>query len=600
MTDRPARDGQNTAHDRSCIADETTTSALNELTRPISRTALSVAVLAVIDALTTVSPHPRRGVCARVRTSTVGDQHGTITVRDDDGASLLTRLVNLQIAPYGETPTTVNITLDPETADDACWSVERAGEPERLVLQRPRSGTDHFTTVRRHAHRTLELLADPTESSRWTEAAVRQGQTGDSGQPLSAEIERRWQRRLDEEAQAATRLLIDWLKLDDLPSDGVPPDEWWNRLGISPALRPLLDAWSRWLRDHDVLASDAGILQTSAVFPDIGSPQQAWSGSVRSLSATLTRHGRLIGRVLAGDAPPTELLTAAELRPARLAADEPDLHAVWTQIGDTLQQLSLTKKSPLTLADVGDVTRDNTILWEKIASVGAQVTALPAGHRATDITFDVVLSVGALHRWSDARNAVRDVSALLRPGGTLIAVENTAMTPLGMLLAGLLEAGFTDSEGNPIDTPVSDTGTWARLLDQSGVDVTCAPIGPTPAVLLHGERRSGEPVDAFPMRHKAALPALETGPIRNGTESAIAAMWSQLIPTPPHARDDSFFELGGDSLLATRFIAALQQRYGIVIPMRDLFADPRLAAVAAGVDAAISESTDQETEEGVL
>jgi len=68
------------------------------------------------------------------------------------------------------------------------------------------------------------------------------------------------------------------------------------------------------------------------------------------------------------------------------------------------------------------------------------------------------------------------------------------------------------------------------------------------------------------------------GPI----EQRIAAAWRELLQLDEVSRDDHFFRLGGDSLLATQLVARLQ-REGLSAPqpLRRLFAQPVLADFAA-------------------
>lgn len=64
-------------------------------------------------------------------------------------------------------------------------------------------------------------------------------------------------------------------------------------------------------------------------------------------------------------------------------------------------------------------------------------------------------------------------------------------------------------------------------------------------------------------------------------ETTLAQVWSELLGTPDLGRDDDFFALGGDSLLATRVIAALRTRDVGGARVAQLFARPRLADFAA-------------------
>ncbi|MDF5927028.1 amino acid adenylation domain-containing protein [Pseudomonas aeruginosa] len=67
-------------------------------------------------------------------------------------------------------------------------------------------------------------------------------------------------------------------------------------------------------------------------------------------------------------------------------------------------------------------------------------------------------------------------------------------------------------------------------------------------------------------------------------EVQVAELWRQLLGTEPIWRESSFFALGGDSLLATRLIAALRDRgLGAEHPLQLLFARPRLMDFARGL-----------------
>ncbi|MGW4134877.1 non-ribosomal peptide synthetase [Amycolatopsis japonica] len=66
---------------------------------------------------------------------------------------------------------------------------------------------------------------------------------------------------------------------------------------------------------------------------------------------------------------------------------------------------------------------------------------------------------------------------------------------------------------------------------------------------------------------------------RGADEELIAALWSELGVSVT-GRAQSFFALGGDSLLAIRFVQLLEMRYGVVLPLRKLFAGPTVAQTA--------------------
>ena len=104
-------------------------------------------------------------------------------------------------------------------------------------------------------------------------------------------------------------------------------------------------------------------------------------------------------------------------------------------------------------------------------------------------------------------------------------------------------------------------------------------------------------LDAFPVLpngkiDRAALPApglaatapAPSDPPRGATEEAIAVIWSHLLGGRGVNRDDRFFDVGGNSLLAMRMVAATERTLGVRVPLRGVFVAPRLADFAAVVD----------------
>ena len=65
------------------------------------------------------------------------------------------------------------------------------------------------------------------------------------------------------------------------------------------------------------------------------------------------------------------------------------------------------------------------------------------------------------------------------------------------------------------------------------------------------------------------------------TEQALAQIWSEILKVEQIGRHDHFFELGGHSLLAATQIARIRQVLGVEVALKDLFAQPELAAFAA-------------------
>ncbi|HEY2738150.1 MAG TPA: amino acid adenylation domain-containing protein, partial [Thermoanaerobaculia bacterium] len=80
---------------------------------------------------------------------------------------------------------------------------------------------------------------------------------------------------------------------------------------------------------------------------------------------------------------------------------------------------------------------------------------------------------------------------------------------------------------------------------------------------------------------------------RTPVEELLAAIWSDVLGVERVGVADSFFDLGGHSLLATQVMSRLRRTFGVEMPLRDLFATPRLADLAVRVEAALAAGTPQ-------
>jgi thioesterase domain-containing protein len=80
----------------------------------------------------------------------------------------------------------------------------------------------------------------------------------------------------------------------------------------------------------------------------------------------------------------------------------------------------------------------------------------------------------------------------------------------------------------------------------------------------------------------------ELGPI----ESVIATMWSELFGIPVATAEADFFALGGHSLIATRMLTTLGERYGVRLGLRDLLSHSTVGGLASHIAAQSPEQTE--------
>jgi acyl carrier protein len=105
------------------------------------------------------------------------------------------------------------------------------------------------------------------------------------------------------------------------------------------------------------------------------------------------------------------------------------------------------------------------------------------------------------------------------------------------------------------------------------------------------------PLNANGKVDRARLPAPErvtrgpAAPPRGATEERLADVWRPLLPADVTragdiGREESFFALGGNSLLAARLMFRIREVFDVELSLAAFYEAPTLAASAAAIDAA--------------
>ena len=77
---------------------------------------------------------------------------------------------------------------------------------------------------------------------------------------------------------------------------------------------------------------------------------------------------------------------------------------------------------------------------------------------------------------------------------------------------------------------------------------------------------------------------------QTNTEIRLAQIWSQVLDIPKIGAEDNFFDLGGDSVLASQVMIRVQSDLGTEIPMRCFFESPTLRNIAKAIDVRLESS----------
>ncbi|HEX4961859.1 MAG TPA: non-ribosomal peptide synthase/polyketide synthase [Thermoanaerobaculia bacterium] len=143
---------------------------------------------------------------------------------------------------------------------------------------------------------------------------------------------------------------------------------------------------------------------------------------------------------------------------------------------------------------------------------------------------------------------------------------------------------------------------WAAALESRGYRVVALPSGPpTPEALdeLLGLKPAAEsaPAELVPGGSGHVRPGIDTPyeEPRTDVERRLATIWGDLLGIDRVGAHDSFFALGGHSLLGLQLVSRLQAGFGVELPLRTLFEAPTVAALAMEIAAEVERRQGQDT-----
>ena len=72
-------------------------------------------------------------------------------------------------------------------------------------------------------------------------------------------------------------------------------------------------------------------------------------------------------------------------------------------------------------------------------------------------------------------------------------------------------------------------------------------------------------------------------------EELIARVWSSVLGRRTLTADSNFFKLGGHSLLAIKLVVGVKAELGVSLPVKTVYAHPRLRDLAARIEDVLAE-----------
>lgn len=90
---------------------------------------------------------------------------------------------------------------------------------------------------------------------------------------------------------------------------------------------------------------------------------------------------------------------------------------------------------------------------------------------------------------------------------------------------------------------------------------------------------------------------MEDSDFNTPTEQRLAAIWTEVLRLDKVKRDQDFFEVGGDSLLATKVVLRVCRDWNIKFTVRVLNEAPVLAELAGRIDQLVAKSGQSPSQE---
>jgi yersiniabactin nonribosomal peptide synthetase len=449
--------------------------------------------------------------------------------------------------------------------------------------------------------------------------------------------------RRDERETRLARLVADFLHehLQQQGLDFAAPldvDGVLARCGAAFVWRELVARWLALLAAQERLQDDgAGCYQRGPRYT-APAPPLAATDPLYAVAEALFSHHVALAAIMRGERSADTLLDHPHLAPEQLLLHCDGTADAIAAFVAALETLSRALQRPVRLAELG--TRSGLGGQALLEQLGPDLLAYTALDESQEMvlrararlaawphadvqrwdaampgewrhSFDVVWTNNALHRLDD--DALTQLVALAAPSAMLHVLELRQPSALALVSADLLTQGAGTSERlrtadvwlghfNALGLHcerADRVGAQQRFVLRAGSvawrpnprKLNTALAAQLPSYMLPQRLHfldtmpltANGKIDHQALAARAAPPAVHDtareAP-RGDAEEVLAALWQSLLEVPAVHRRNHFFQLGGDSLLATRLIGELGNA-GYEAQLGELFDYPTLAAFAA-------------------
>ncbi|MEM7760586.1 MAG: SDR family oxidoreductase, partial [Cyanobacteria bacterium P01_A01_bin.40] len=231
-----------------------------------------------------------------------------------------------------------------------------------------------------------------------------------------------------------------------------------------------------------------------------------------------------------------------------------------------------------------------------IAPVSGQVSYSSANsfldtfaHYKTSRDGTFTVSVNLIHAWLEGGIAVEAAKKL--------AQTQNMSQPQSKLVTNLLQDGLSPSEGIAVFSRILGSTLPQVLVSttdlQLGIESKdCNNTATSPETL----ENPNQVLSTQPTHSRPELGNTYIAP-RNKVETRLADIWQEILGIQKVGIYDNFFELRGDSLLATRVIFKINEEFQIYLSTSSLFEVPTVAELALAIEKSLITQLEALTEE---
>ncbi|MEU7318205.1 amino acid adenylation domain-containing protein [Streptomyces sp. NPDC007083] len=213
----------------------------------------------------------------------------------------------------------------------------------------------------------------------------------------------------------------------------------------------------------------------------------------------------------------------------------------------------------------------------------------PAEQQIAPGSADVVVATNVVHATRNLRETLRAIRSLLKPGGLLVLNELTAIRPYLTVGGGVMEGwwAFEDGELRIEGSPLATPDRWTRLLEEEEfVQVTALGADETELGQRVLVARSAHAVTGPSVAVSQAAPVAETPratPVTaDGVQERLRELLERILKLDvPIDPDRSLADYGFDSLSGLRIVSAVEEEFGVAVPLDEFFERPTLRELTA-------------------